>query len=169
MSQIISNQLYILSRKLPLSAKTIFTSVLFASDQQFKQLIVKSPIQVYLVDGEWVRDTKEVQFIGGGHHLWSPVIPNNEIWIENNHHARDESEILIHELIEFHLMKHLHWTYDKAHDFANSKENLIRHGHDPIKTLSDFVEDQLSKEQQKETILSNMISVYQQFVSNVKP
>jgi len=78
---------------------------------------------VYLVDGEYVRDNLDVDLIGGGHHFAYPsIIPKGEIWLCDV----DPQPIATHEITEMLLMKYCGWSYEHAHEAANSCEAVIR-------------------------------------------
>jgi hypothetical protein len=91
--------------------------------------------KVYLVDGDRVRNDKNVEFIGGGN---APAdtdpknptdgdCPKGEIWIERMKDPTEQIFILVHEITEYIKMKYHKGTYDNSHPIANSVENAIRH------------------------------------------
>ena len=82
--------------------------------------------KVFLVDGDWVRDNMNDEFIGGGHGFQDDYIPEDEIWSELVKDPVDNKEILIHEIIEYIFMKYFHKKYDDSHEIANSVEDTIR-------------------------------------------
>jgi hypothetical protein len=85
--------------------------------------------KVYLVDGDHVRDEviPDADFIGGGHYYAYPdSIPKGELWIEFMRNSEDESDICVHEIVEYILMKYLHEEYEEAHHKANNCEKIIR-------------------------------------------
>lgn len=83
-------------------------------------------LTVKLVDGKKTRDTIAVDFIGGGHHLVYPeFIPKDEVWIEQDLAPDEQADILVHELIEYALMKQ-GMTYTPAHNLANKLEKVFR-------------------------------------------
>src|SRR5581483_11638788 len=81
-------------------------------------------VEVWLVDGEIVRDLYKVDFIEGGNdQVYRKWLPKGEIWIEKN--LKDEHEIcvtILHEYVENTLMKKKHYSYDKAHNVASKVE-----------------------------------------------
>jgi hypothetical protein len=83
-------------------------------------------LTVKLVDGKKTRDTIAVDFIGGGHNFVYPeIIPKGEVWIEQDLAPDEQTDILVHELIEFALMKQ-GMTYTPAHNLANKLEKVFR-------------------------------------------
>jgi hypothetical protein len=97
-------------------------------EKSHKQFIHKlwDGTKVFLVDGDWVRDNMNDEFIGGGHGFQDDYIPENEIWSELVKDPVDNKEILIHEIIEYIFMKYFHKKYDDSHEIANSVEDTIR-------------------------------------------
>jgi hypothetical protein len=76
-------------------------------------------IEVWLVDGELVRDLYKTDFIEGGSGICYPWIPINEIWIERNLIERGEINItILHEFVESSLMKINKMSYNKSHPIA---------------------------------------------------
>ncbi len=82
---------------------------------------------IKLVDGKKIRDGVCVDFIGGGHPLAYPdIIPKGEIWIEQDLSPEEQTDILVHELVEYALMLKADMTYTPAHTFANKMEKVFR-------------------------------------------
>lgn len=91
-----------------------------------KSLVMRTPIAtLYTVDGAAIRTRRDVDFIGGGHHLVYPWIPPREAWIERSL-GSDGRFIAVHELVEIHEMLMRGWSYEKAHAFANRIEAAAR-------------------------------------------
>jgi len=97
-------------------------------EKDHKQFIHKlwDGTKVFLVEGDWVRDNMNDEFIGGGHGFQDDYIPEDEIWSEIVKDPVDNKEILIHEIIEYIFMKYFHKDYDDSHEVANSVEDTIR-------------------------------------------
>lgn len=83
-------------------------------------------VAVWLVDGKYVRDNLEEEFIGGGHYYRYLFIPENEIWIEDNTNVDELLEYLVHEVYERHLMKDAGLDYNAAHERASAVEQQVR-------------------------------------------
>ena len=88
----------------------------------YKKLDSDGGINVFLVDGEYVRDNITIEFALGGHHYVYDQIPENEIWIEPTEHTRDFEDNLAHECYERKLMKYEKMEYDEAHQKASTLE-----------------------------------------------
>jgi len=84
-------------------------------------------LSVYLVDGEYVRNELDIDFVNGGNGAVYPhYIPLDEIWIDDAQHALDRTATALHELVERDLMLHHGRSYDTAHDLANMYERPFR-------------------------------------------
>lgn len=90
-----------------------------------KHLIKRTPIaDVYTVDGGFVRNRCDVDWIGGGHQLVYRWMPRGEAWVENL--GGDGKFIAGHELSEIFDMLSKGWSYEKAHAKANRVETAAR-------------------------------------------
>jgi hypothetical protein len=105
--------------------------------------------KIFKVNGQQIRDTLCVDFIGGGHSLVYDFIPENEIWIEDMAHPADQKYILSHELVEHYLMKHLSYSYPKAHNIANKIEERLRANEEPETVFADFCNEYFKKPELK--------------------
>lgn len=79
----------------------------------------------YFIDGDSVRDI-DIDFVAGGNPARYLYVPENHIWIERLNDNKDAVDCLVHEYKETKKMIDHGWTYDKAHDYANSVCNKIR-------------------------------------------
>lgn len=86
---------------------------------------------VRVVKGKEIRDSGNVEFIGGGNPYIYDFVPFEEIWLEDLGDTDDMRKIFAHEMIESILMRDLGWTYDRAHDVANKAEGALRKGLNP--------------------------------------
>lgn len=93
-------------------------------------------INVWVVDGELVRDIFFLDFTEGGHHYRYRFIPQKEVWIDDDISPRERKYVLLHELTERNLMaerlhKKAHPTpykvYNWAHRKASEVESYCRH------------------------------------------
>ena len=90
-----------------------------------KRLIMETPVaNVFTVDGGFVRNRCDVDFIGGGHQLVYKWMPRGEAWVENL--GGDGKFIAAHELSEIFDMLTKGWSYEKAHAKANQVEKAAR-------------------------------------------
>lgn len=108
---------------------------------------------VYVVDGEWVRNNLSVVFGHGGHGLVHEFIPLNEIWVGQQHFvdcvckkrsdrqamsgAAIESTI-VHEIAEYQAMDKgaIYW---EAHEIAHHAERAAGFLHDPYDDIKETV------------------------------
>ncbi len=82
---------------------------------------------IYLVDGEYIRDDIDVDFVNGGNEAVYPsYVPSGEIWIDDAQHALDRTATALHELVERDLMLQHGMGYEWAHDAANGHERAFR-------------------------------------------
>jgi len=59
---------------------------------------------IWIVSGEIVRDTFNIDFTEGGHDRVYPFVPENEVWIDDDLSKEERKFVLIHELNERYLM-----------------------------------------------------------------
>jgi hypothetical protein len=82
-------------------------------------------ITVRVVDGAQAR-AQDQAFAVGGHHEVYPWIPKDEVWIEQGSAGPDRTAILVHELVEWALMRWDGLAYARAHQLANAAEEAVR-------------------------------------------
>jgi len=76
---------------------------------------------IYAVDAEWVRNNLSAWFGIGGHGRVHAFIPNNEIWIAENHGTlRYMAKTIIHEIYEYKRMYKM--SFLQAHKLALKEE-----------------------------------------------
>ena len=95
---------------------------------------------VYKVDGEYIRNNVNIDFVQGGNPGRYTFIPEEQVWVENNLKPNDFTATAIHEIVECALMEDKGWSYDKAHDMANQWEDSFRSGNKKIKSYSEVVD-----------------------------
>ena len=84
-------------------------------------------LPVYLVSGERVRNTIDIDFTQGGNEAAYPgYVPAREIWIDDAMHALDRIATIFHEIVERNLVLFGGMDYDKAHDIACKREIEFR-------------------------------------------
>ena len=107
-----------------------------------KLTLSRPGLDIFLVDGPWVRTNHNVDYIMGGHDLVYNFIPKGQIWIDDSIEAGERPLTLLHELYERHRMATKKETYDVAHDFAKAFEKKYRKDptglHEKIKELLDM-------------------------------
>lgn len=106
--------------------------------------LIFDQVQVYSFDGTKLRK-KYPDLIGGSHHRVDKIVPKKQIWIERMKTRKEERFLLAHEMIEYLLMKHLRFTYDKAHGIATGYEQALRQGHPFSLVFGDVVDRWLPK------------------------
>lgn len=84
-------------------------------------------LKVYIVDGEFIRNEKDIEFTNFGQHYRHNYIPKNEIWLdESTQQGEDEYKYFVqHALIEQSLMSR-GFNYHKASDMADKVESASR-------------------------------------------
>jgi hypothetical protein len=123
--------------------RTEFKDLDFKLEGKWKTFLRKQVgFNVYIVDGEWVRNNLSVIFGHGGHAFVHEFIPLNEIWV-SSHHIKNNmydcgcthvtktckvtkkwiNETVEHEIIEFNFMG-LGNPYWKAHLIALKNEKV---------------------------------------------
>jgi len=92
------------------------------------KLLLRSPrkgMTAWLVDGKYVREKWDDDFIGGGHAYRYSFIPRGEIWIDDGTRKEEILIFLIHELHERQLMQG-GMDYESAHQQARAVEVAVR-------------------------------------------
>ncbi len=115
--------------------------------QEFKNKILKGikikiikkysqKVDIWIVDGELVRDRFFLDFTEGGHHYRYRFIPPNEVWIDDDISPRERKYVILHELTERNLMaERLHKTKNwknrptpyKVYGWAHQKASEMEH------------------------------------------
>lgn len=94
---------------------------------RLKKLGYVGGLVVYLVDGEYVRNNLDIDFVCGGNEAVYPnYVPKNEIWIDDALSPLDRTATLLHEIVERNLMVNKGWSYERAHDAASTAERPFR-------------------------------------------
>ena len=80
-----------------------------------KQLIgTLGDVQVYTVNGDYVKLNWFKDFTEGGNSMAYDWIPENEIWLDQNITSAEYKYILLHEYVEWWLMKNKGMEYDNS-------------------------------------------------------
>jgi hypothetical protein len=85
----------------------------------------KHGLQIYLVDGGYVRETWDSGFIQGGNEFRYGFVPAGELWVDWHMPKAEWPYVLYHECYETEKMRG-GWSYDRAHDAAKRAENKLR-------------------------------------------
>jgi hypothetical protein len=83
-------------------------------------------LSLVLVNGTYVRDHHDSDFSQGGNGYRYRFVPKGEIWIDCEIDPDEWPLIAFHECQEAWHMKHLGWSYDRAHDAAKKLEGHFR-------------------------------------------
>jgi hypothetical protein len=84
------------------------------------------PFIAYRVDGEYIRNWIDQDYVGGGNFARDTYIPLDEIWLETSLRPSDLGPTLVHEAVEVLLMTKMEVEYESSHDFANIIEGKFR-------------------------------------------
>lgn len=89
-------------------------------------------IKILLVNGNVVKQKSYMNFVEGGHDLVygkgsdGDFIPDKQVWLDANLDINTLMYVVIHELIERHIMDSQDTEYEDAHDQANDIEQQLR-------------------------------------------
>jgi hypothetical protein len=86
----------------------------------------KNGFDVWIVDGNVVRQKIYNYFLYGGNEQRYPFNPKGEIWIDHAVSCEEFEMTMAHEMNERHLMAKFGWTYQKAHDSSLALEVVMR-------------------------------------------
>ena len=81
--------------------------------------------QIWVVNGELVRDLYFIDFTEGGHHFVYDFVPYDEVWLDNDLTPAEREFVLLHELHERYLM-FKGMDYDHAHNSSSYIEYQCR-------------------------------------------
>ena len=82
--------------------------------------------RVLVVDGRFVRDHIDIDFVlGGNGYRYPDFIPKDEIWIDDAVARRELVVTMVHEIAEAELMRQGK-PYEEAHEIANVYERRAR-------------------------------------------
>jgi hypothetical protein len=93
---------------------------------RLRLLYMGDKVEVWLVDGTYVREAYDIDFTQGGHHYRYAWIPEREIWIDDALHADERMYVVLHEALERKLMKTGGLNYEVAHEIASRVELQYR-------------------------------------------
>jgi hypothetical protein len=94
-------------------------------DKQFLGKV--GEFSVFTIDGEFVRDNIDIDYVAGGNHSRYPkYVPKGEIWLEQTNDPLDMAATSLHEAIEATIMHDEKMGHEKAHDLADTIEKPLR-------------------------------------------
>jgi hypothetical protein len=82
-------------------------------------------LQVWIVDGSYIRSHKDEEFTDFGQHYRYPYIPTNELWIDREA-KHDEQQFFIDHLLVEHRLMAKGMPYEKALPAADRRERKER-------------------------------------------
>ena len=82
----------------------------------------------WLVDGTYIRDEIDADYVEGGNPGRYSYVPEHELWIEKVMVREDQLCTMVHEYVERDKMELEHWSYDRAHNYALGIEKKLRKG-----------------------------------------
>ena len=91
-----------------------------------KRLAKRGPVEVWLMDGAWVRTNREEEFSNFAHHWTFPrLIPKNEIWLDKEAASDEHGFYMAHAFLERRLMAGGK-DYESAWRTASNHERRLR-------------------------------------------
>jgi hypothetical protein len=92
-------------------------------------------LQVWIVDGSYIRGHIDEEFTNFGQHYRYHYIPLKEVWIEDAIEEQERGYVLLHELHERNRMAS-GWPYSKAHAESSHLKYHCRHHPDELHDAS---------------------------------
>lgn len=83
-------------------------------------------VKIYEVDGEHVRNHRNIEFTNYGQHYRFPFIPVNEVWLDREYKPDERSVFIAQACRERELMKNGE-SYSNAYSKASSEASGLRH------------------------------------------
>lgn len=93
--------------------------------QYFTGLACPHGKEIVLVDGAYVRNTMDSDFVQGGNGYRYRFIPRRELWLDSSMPEDEQDHVAFHECHESEDMK-AGMSYDLAHDRAKRREDKMR-------------------------------------------
>ena len=100
-----------------------------AHERLWKKL--ENGINVWVVNGRFVRSVFDIDFTAGGHDHVYEFVPTGEVWIDDAITEKERGFVLLHELHERNRMED-GVPYSKAHAESSRKEFWCRHHPDEL-------------------------------------
>jgi hypothetical protein len=96
----------------------------------------RGPLDVWLVDGSYVRKNIDEEFSNFGHHWSFREIPENHIWLDHESDPDELKFFIRHAVLERRLMKRGK-DYDAARRVANREERKMRAAAGDLRKVTD--------------------------------
>lgn len=88
-------------------------------------------LEFFLVDGSYVRNHYDSDFVQGGNGQRYKFCSKRELWIDDSLPEAEVPYVALHECYETFLMSEYGYDYDRAHVCAKRLENKFRHAEHP--------------------------------------
>jgi hypothetical protein len=88
-------------------------------------------LEIYLVNGTFIRNNYDSDFVQGGNGQRYRFCPKSELWIDDSIPEIEWPYVALHECYETYLMAEYDYDYDRAHNCAKRLENQWRRQHHP--------------------------------------
>lgn len=88
-------------------------------------------LEFFLVDGTYIRNHYDSDFVQGGNGERYKFCPKRELWIDESIPDDEIEYVALHECYETYLMSNKGYDYDRAHDCAKRLENKLRRQNRP--------------------------------------
>jgi len=87
---------------------------------------IREGVAIWLVDGHFIRDRRDVEFTNGAHHFSRAYVPLHEVWVDREAPGAGELEFFVqHQLVERALMQQ-GLAYEDALRRASLAERRLR-------------------------------------------
>ena len=86
----------------------------------------KEGLDIWVVDGIFIRREVLSEFLYGGNDQVYDFIPKGEIWVDGSTDVTEAQYTILHEIVERNLMVEKKMSYDEAHKIATEKEGKMR-------------------------------------------
>lgn len=83
-------------------------------------------LEFFLVDGTFIRNNYDSDFVQGGNGARYRFCPKRELWIDESIPENEQEYVALHECYETYLMLEHGYDYDRAHNCAKRLENKFR-------------------------------------------
>jgi hypothetical protein len=83
-------------------------------------------LEIFLVDGTYIRNNFDSDFVQGGNGQRYRFCPKSELWIDDSIPEEEMPYVALHECYETFLMSERGYDYERAHDCAKRLENKFR-------------------------------------------
>lgn len=82
--------------------------------------------ELFLVDGTFIRNNYDSDFVQGGNGQRYKFCPKRELWVDDSIPEIEIPFVALHECYETYLMEKHGYDYERAHNCAKRLENRMR-------------------------------------------